>query len=64
MSGHAGNVVIREAHTIWRQQGGWFDARWHTGEVDLNLSTDLAAELILIDVPLDFEPVGVWAGER
>ena len=29
MSGHDGNVVIREAHTIWREQGGWFDARWH-----------------------------------
>ena len=29
MSGHAGNVIIREAHTIWREQGGWFDARWH-----------------------------------
>ena len=29
MSGHAGNVIIREADTIWREQGGWFDARWH-----------------------------------
>ena len=29
MSGHAGNVIIREAHTIWHEQGGWFDARWH-----------------------------------
>ena len=40
------------------------DAAKVTGEVTLNLATDLAAELILIDVPLDFEPVGVWAGER
>jgi redox-sensitive bicupin YhaK (pirin superfamily) len=40
------------------------DAAKVTGEARLNLSTDLAAELILIDVPLDFEPVGVWAGER
>ena len=39
------------------------DAAKVTGEVTLHLSTDLAAELILIDVPLDFEPVGVWAGE-
>jgi hypothetical protein len=23
----------------------------------------VAAELILIDVPLEFTPVGVWAGE-
>ena len=40
------------------------DAAKVNGEVELNLATDLAAELILIDVPLDFEPVGVWAGER
>jgi hypothetical protein len=35
-----------------------------TGDATLELSTDLGAELILVDVPLDFEPVGVWAGER
>jgi redox-sensitive bicupin YhaK (pirin superfamily) len=29
MTASAANVVIREAHTIWREQGGWFDARWH-----------------------------------
>lgn len=23
------SVVIREADTIWHEQGGWFDARWH-----------------------------------
>jgi redox-sensitive bicupin YhaK (pirin superfamily) len=33
-------------------------------DVDLSFTTDLAAELILIDVPLDFTPVGVWARER
>ena len=33
------------------------------GAADLVLTTDVAAELILIDVPLAFEPVGVWAGE-
>jgi hypothetical protein len=22
-------ITIREAETIWREQGGWFDARWH-----------------------------------
>jgi hypothetical protein len=31
------------------------------GEAELTLRTDLAAELILIDVPLRSEPVGVWA---
>jgi redox-sensitive bicupin YhaK (pirin superfamily) len=32
-------------------------------DVDLSITTDLAAELILIDVPLDFTPVGMWAHE-
>jgi redox-sensitive bicupin YhaK (pirin superfamily) len=40
------------------------DAMKVTAETDLTITTDLAAELILIDVPLDFEPVGVWARER
>jgi redox-sensitive bicupin YhaK (pirin superfamily) len=39
------------------------DAAKVTGETELELTTDLAAELILIDVPLRFAPVGVWAGE-
>ena len=40
------------------------DAAKVTGEARLDLRTDVAAELILIDVPLEFEPIGVWAGER
>ena len=40
------------------------DASKVTGEAILQLTTEVAAELILIDVPLEFEPVGVWAGER
>lgn len=36
------------------------DAAKVTGEATLELSTDVAAELILIDVTLQFEPVGVW----
>jgi redox-sensitive bicupin YhaK (pirin superfamily) len=39
------------------------DATKITGEAELEMSTDVAAELILIDVPLVFEPIGVWAGE-
>jgi redox-sensitive bicupin YhaK (pirin superfamily) len=39
------------------------DAATITGPVELALSTDSTAELILIDVPLEFEPVGVWAGQ-
>jgi quercetin 2,3-dioxygenase len=40
------------------------DAAKITGRADLGLATDAAAELILIDVPLEFEPVGVWAAGR
>lgn len=39
------------------------DAAKVTGEAELTLQTDLATELILIDVPLEFERIGVWAGE-
>jgi quercetin 2,3-dioxygenase len=37
------------------------DAAKVTGAVELGIRTDLAAELILVDVPLAFEPVDVWA---
>ncbi len=37
------------------------DAAKVTGAAELTLATDVAAELILIDVPLDFRPVGLWA---
>jgi hypothetical protein len=40
------------------------DAAKVTGPANLRLATDAAAELILIDVPLQFEPVGVWAAGR
>jgi hypothetical protein len=33
-----------------------------TAETHLAMSTDLGAELILVDAPLVFEPIGVWAG--
>ncbi len=37
------------------------DAVKVTGEVAFELTTRVGAELILIDVPLEFEPIGVWA---
>jgi redox-sensitive bicupin YhaK (pirin superfamily) len=40
------------------------DAAKVIGPIELMLSSPSAAELILIDVPLDFELIGVWAGER
>jgi len=39
------------------------DAAKVVGAADLALRTDVAAELILVDVPLRFERVGAWAGE-
>jgi len=39
------------------------DAVKVTAETHLTLRTDVAAELILVDVPLEFERIGVWAGE-
>jgi redox-sensitive bicupin YhaK (pirin superfamily) len=39
------------------------DAVKVSGEASFELTTDVAAELILIDVPLEFEAIGVWAGE-
>jgi quercetin 2,3-dioxygenase len=39
------------------------DAAKISGETELGFSTDVGAELILIDVPLEFESVGVWAGD-
>jgi quercetin 2,3-dioxygenase len=37
------------------------DAVKVTGEAAFEMSTDVGAELILIDVPLQFEAVGIWA---
>jgi redox-sensitive bicupin YhaK (pirin superfamily) len=39
------------------------DALKVTGAAELRFRTDVAAELILIDVPLEYERIGVWAGE-
>ena len=39
------------------------DAAKVTSEAHLEMSTDVGAELILIEVPLRYEPIGVWAGE-
>ena len=39
------------------------DAAKVAGPAELELTTDGAAELILVEVPLAFERIGVWAGE-
>lgn len=40
------------------------DAAKITAKATLEMSTDVVAEVILIDVPLQFEPVDVWARAR
>jgi uncharacterized RmlC-like cupin family protein len=37
-------VTIRAAHSIWREQGGWFDARWHFSFVIYMISGALQVE--------------------
>jgi redox-sensitive bicupin YhaK (pirin superfamily) len=39
------------------------DAAKITGPEEVALSSDSVAEMILIDAPLEFEPIGVWARE-
>jgi quercetinase-like protein len=39
------------------------DAAKITGETELGLSRDVGAEIILVDFPMAFESVGVWAGD-
>lgn len=39
------------------------DALKVEADLELAITTSLAAELILVDIPLDYTPVGVWAGE-
>ena len=56
-------VIDGRVSTRRRRRSRTGDAATITGPIELELSTDLAAELILIDVPLEFEPVGVWAGD-
>jgi len=38
------------------------DAAKVTGQPSLSIAADAPSELILVDVPLSFRPVGIWAG--
>jgi hypothetical protein len=55
--------LLRVRRAPWSPLKGG-DAAKVTGEAMLEMATDIGAELIVIDVPLRFAPVGVWAGER
>jgi len=62
--GRGGYVYVIDGRVdLDGEQLGTGDAIKVTGAADLAMTTDVAAELILIDVPLEFEPIGVWAGE-
>jgi hypothetical protein len=40
------------------------DAAKVTGQPSLTIVADAPSELILVDVPMEFQPVGIWAGQR
>jgi redox-sensitive bicupin YhaK (pirin superfamily) len=40
------------------------DAAKVTDQPALTIAADAPSELILVDVPLEFDPVGIWAGQR
>jgi redox-sensitive bicupin YhaK (pirin superfamily) len=40
------------------------DAAKVTGQPSLTVVADAPSELILVDVPMRFQPVGIWAGGR
>ncbi len=64
-SGRGGYLYVIDGRvTVDEERLRTGDAVKVTDPTDLTPRTNLAAELILIDVPLDFRPVGVWAGER
>jgi redox-sensitive bicupin YhaK (pirin superfamily) len=39
------------------------DAAKVTGQPSLRIEAEAPSELILVDVPLRFRPVGIWAGQ-
>jgi redox-sensitive bicupin YhaK (pirin superfamily) len=40
------------------------DAAKVTDQPALTIAAEAPSELILVDVPLEFQPVGIWAGQR
>ena len=45
-------ITIHRDAEIFDTSQDWFQARWHSART----------ELILVDVPMQFEPAGVWKG--
>jgi redox-sensitive bicupin YhaK (pirin superfamily) len=46
------------------ESAGTGDAAKVTGDQSLTVTAEAPSELILVDVPMEFEPVGVWAGRQ
>jgi hypothetical protein len=61
-------IEVRRDADIHAEDGGWFHARWHfsfdhyrdPGPETINIHAVSETELILIDVPAQYTPVGVW----
>jgi redox-sensitive bicupin YhaK (pirin superfamily) len=54
--------LIGGAATFDGEAVGTGDAAKVTGQTSLTIRADDTSELILVDVPLRFEPAGIWAG--
>ena len=54
--------LIDGAATFDGKAVGTGDAAKVTGQASLTIRADETSELILVDVPLRFEPAGIWAG--
>jgi quercetin 2,3-dioxygenase len=54
--------LIEGAATFDREAVGTGDAAKATEQDELRIAATAPSELIVVDVPMTFEPVGVWAG--
>jgi redox-sensitive bicupin YhaK (pirin superfamily) len=62
-SGRGGYLYVIDGRVeVDGERLGTGDAIKVERQADLSMTTELAAELILIDVPLEFTAVGVWSG--
>ena len=53
---------LGRARTFDEEQVATGDAAKVTDQPELHIRATEASELILVDVPMEFEPVGVWRG--
>ncbi len=62
--GRGGYVYVIDGHvTVDDESLRTGDALKVIDAAELTFQTDVGAELILVDVPLEYERIGVWAGE-